>query len=117
MSIGGPQYPLLTRLSAALTRDSPQSESQLSLFVSKLDDLIAKRESSATRPLSHTASDDGNARRIIQDRGTIDIKELYEEISHVGYEVEVLAEAVRRLEKESKGGAEVTSNERGVRQL
>lgn len=54
---------------------------------------------------------------VIQDRGAVDVKELYGEIPHEGFEMEVLVEAVRRLEKESRGGGEVASNEKGVRQL
>jgi len=116
MSIGGPQYPLLTRLSTALSRYTPNPESQLSLFLSKIDDLIAKRQGSATRPLDET-SVEKSGRMVIQDRGTLDAKELYGEIPHEGFEMEVLVEAVRRLEKESRGGGEVSSNEKGVRQL
>lgn len=116
MSIGGPQYPLLTRLSTALSRYPPNPESQLSLFLSKIDDLILKRQGSATRPLDET-SVEKSGRMVIQDRGAVGIKELYGEIPHEGFEVEVLAEAVRRLEKESRGGTDVASNERGVRQL
>jgi hypothetical protein len=116
MSIGGPQYPLLTRLSTALSRYSPNAESQLSLFLSKFNDLIAKRHGSATRPLDATSVEQ-SGRMVIQDRGAVDIKELYGEIPHEGFDMEVLAEAVRRLEKESRGGGEVASNEKGVRQL
>jgi hypothetical protein len=116
MSIGGPQYPLLTRLSTALSRYSPNAESQLFLFLSKVDDLITKRQGSATRPLDET-SVEKSGRMVIQDRGAVDIKELFGEIPHEGFEVEVLVEAVRRLEKESRGGGEVASNEKGVRQL
>jgi hypothetical protein len=116
MSIGGPQYPLLTRLSTALSRYSPNAESQLFLFLSKVDDLITKRQGSATRPLDET-SVEKSGRMVIQDRGAVDVKELFGEIPHEGFEVEVLVEAVRRLEKESRGGGEVASNEKGVRQL
>jgi hypothetical protein len=116
MSIGGPQYPLLTRLSTALSRYSPNAESQLFLFLSKVDDLITKRQGSATRPLDET-SVKKSGRMVIQDRGAVDVKELFGEIPHEGFEVEVLVEAVRRLEKESRGGGEVASNEKGVRQL
>jgi hypothetical protein len=100
MSIGGPQYPLLTCLSTALSRYTPNPESQLSLFLSKIDDLIAKRQASATRPLDGTSVEKGG-RMVIQDRGVVDIGELYEEIPHEG----------------SRGGGEVASNEKGVRQL
>jgi hypothetical protein len=117
MSIGGPQYPLLTRLSTALSRLSPNPETQLSLFKSKLDDLLAKRESTATRPLSGADVEDGTSRRTIQGQGPVDEKELYDEIPHEGFGVEILTEAVRRLEKETRGGGEIASNERGVRQL
>lgn len=116
MSIGGPQYPLLTRLSTALFRYSPNPESQLSLFLSKIDDLIAKRQGSATRPLDET-SVEKSGRMVIQDRGALHVKELYGDIPHEGFEMEVLVEAVRRLERESRGGGEVASNEKGVRQL
>ena len=116
MSIGGPQYPLLTRLSTALSRYSPTAESHRSLFLSKIDDLLAKRQGSATRPLDET-SVEKSGRLVIQDRGAVDVKELYREIPHEGFEMEVLVEAVRRLEKESRGGGEVASNEKGVRQL
>jgi hypothetical protein len=116
MSIGGPQYPLLTRLSTALSRYPAQPESQLSLFLSKIDDLIAKRQASATRPLDET-SVEKSGRMVIQDRGAVNIGELYGEIPHEVFEMEVLAEAVRRLEKESRGGGEVAFNEKGVRQL
>jgi hypothetical protein len=116
MSIGGPQYRLLTRLSTSLSRYSLDSEPQLSLFLSKIDDLIAKRQGSATRPLEDT-SVEKSGRMVIQDRGAVDIKGLYGEISHEWFDMEVLAEAVRRLEKESRGGGEVASNEKGVRQL
>jgi len=117
MSVGGPQYPLLTRLSAAVSRLSPRTDSQLCLFHHKVDDLIAKRKESATRPLSETGVESGNARSMIQDRGPIVMKELYEEIPHEGFDAVVLTEAVRRLEKETRGGGEVTSDDKGVRQL
>lgn len=116
MSIGGPQYPLLTRLSTALSRFSPNAGSQLSLFLNKLDDLIAKRHGSATRPLDET-SVEKSGRMVIQDRGAVDIEVLYGELSHEGYELDALSEAVRRLEKESRGGGEAASIEKGVRQL
>jgi hypothetical protein len=116
MSIGGPQYPLLTRLSTSLSRYTPNAESQLSLFLFKIEDLIAKRQGSATRPLEET-SVEKSGRMVIQDRGAVDITELYEGMPHEGFDMEVLAEAVRRLEKESRGGGEVASNEKGVRQL
>jgi len=54
---------------------------------------------------------------MIQDRGPIVMKELYEEIPHEGFDAVVLTEAVRRLEKETRGGGEVTSDDKGVRQL
>jgi hypothetical protein len=116
MSIGGPQYPLLTRLSTALSRYTPNAESHLSLFLFKINDLITKREGSATRPLDET-SVEKSGRMVIQDRGAVDVKGLYGEIPHEGFDMEVLAEAVRRLEKESRGGGELASNEKGVRQL
>lgn len=117
MSVGGPQYPLLTRLSAALSRLSPKPDSQISLFKLKVDDLIAKRESSATRSLSDMSNDSGYTRMVIQDRGVLDVKELCDELPHDDFGVEVLVEAIRRLEKETRAGGDAVSNEKGVRQL
>jgi hypothetical protein len=54
---------------------------------------------------------------MIQDRGVIDVKGLYDEIPREGFEMEVLAEAVRRLEKETRGGGDAVPTEKGVRQL
>jgi hypothetical protein len=116
MSISGPQYPLLTRLSKTLSNHptSNSDSSQIALLRTKIDNLIQTREKSATRPLS---SNDKIATVWTSPTDDIDSQILWEEIGCEGLEVGVVEEMVRRLDKASRTAEEVGSGERGVRQL
>jgi hypothetical protein len=116
MSISGPQYPLLTRLSKALANHpKPNSDSsQITLLRTKIDNLIQTRERSATRPLS---SNDKTGTVWTSPTPDIDSQVLCEEIGCEELEVGVVVEMVRRLDKASRTAEEAGSGERGVRQL
>jgi hypothetical protein len=116
MSISGPQYPLLTRLSKTLSNHptSNSDSSQIALLRTKIDNLIQTREKSATRPLS---SNDKIATVWTSPTPDIDSQILWEDFGCEGLEVGVVEEMVRRLDKASRSAEEVGSGERGVRQL
>jgi hypothetical protein len=114
MSISGPQYPLLTRLSRSLANHPNRDSSQIALLLTKIDNLIQTREKSATRPLS---SNDKIATVWTSPTPDIDSQILWEDFGCEGLEVGVVEEMVRRLDKASRSAEEVGSGERGVRQL
>ena len=114
MPINGPQYPLLTRLSKSLQRMTTTESSQITLLLTKVDNLIQTREASATRPLT---SDDRTGTIWTSPTSDIDPQVLSEELGCAGLEVGVVEEMLRRLDKASRTAEEMPSGERGVRQL
>jgi hypothetical protein len=117
MSISGPQYPLLTRLRTALHQLYPNPTDTVALFMLKIEDIIRKSESSATRPMFDERDERERERRVMPERAILDPELLGRELDLGEEDSALLREAVRRLEKATRSGEEPSTNERGVRQL
>lgn len=142
LSVGGPQYPLLTRLADYLERkrqqqSPPQREAQqaeqLELLRDKVDDLIRKKRAAATRPMFTDEDEGADAQGAdgetpsslvttmkCPERPSIDPTRLADELGFGEEHRELLGAAVRKLEKATRSVDEPPSSQRedrGVREL
>lgn len=117
MSISGPQYPLLTRLRTALDQLYPNPTDTVALFMLKIEDIIRKSESSATRPMFDERDEKERERIAMPERAILDSELLGRELDMGEEDSKLVREAVRRLEKATRSVEEPSTDERGVRQL
>lgn len=132
MSIGGPQYPLLTRLKTWLDLHLNQKPSisiegtydQVQLLHDKVEDVIRKRQGPALRPVFDEDSESpvGHERQIVRcpDRPNLDTTRLAEQMGLEGEYVGVLEGAIGKLERATRSADDPPAGareERGVREL